>query len=58
MRAQMVMNMPSFMGGGKDKALPIFQQAKQKFDTFTSTNILCPRWGREDCSKKIIECAN
>ena len=58
MRAQMVMNMPSFMGGGKDKALPIFQKAKQKYDIFTSTNILCPRWGKDDCSKKIVECAN
>jgi hypothetical protein len=44
------------MGGGKDKALPLFQKAKQKFDTFTSTNILCPRWGKDDCLKKIVEC--
>jgi len=56
MRAQMVMNMPAFMGGGKDKALPVFQKAKQKFDTFTSHNILCPRWGKDECLKKIVEC--
>jgi hypothetical protein len=56
MRAQMVMNMPAFMGGGKDKALPVFQKAKQKFDTFTSNNILCPRWGKDECLKKIVEC--
>jgi len=56
MRAQMVMNMPPFMGGGKDKALPIFQHAKQKFDTFTSKNMLVPRWGKDDCLKKIVEC--
>ena len=56
MQAQMVMNMPSFMGGGKDKAMPIFEHAKQKFDTFTSTNVLCPRWGKDECVKKIAEC--
>lgn len=56
MRAQIVMNMPPFMGGGKDKALPIFKHAKQKFDTFTSNNMLVPRWGKDDCLKKIVEC--
>jgi hypothetical protein len=56
MRAQMVMNMPSFMGGGKDKALPLIQNAKQKFDTFTTTNKLAPNWGKENCLKMIVEC--
>lgn len=56
MRAQMVMNTPSFMGGGKDKALPMFQKAKQKFDTFTSIDKLAPSWGKENCLKMIVEC--
>jgi len=56
MRALMVMNMPPFIGGGKDKALPVFAKAKQKFDTFTPANILAPRWGQQDCEKKLGEC--
>jgi tetratricopeptide (TPR) repeat protein len=58
MRAQLIFNTPSFFGGGKDKALPIFQKAKQKFETFTTTNKLAPTWGKETCLKKIEECAN
>lgn len=57
MRANMIMNMPAFMGGGKDKALPVFMIAKEKFDTFTSPNVLAPRWGKDDCYKKIEECS-
>ncbi len=56
MQAQMVMNKPAFIGGGKDKALPIFMKAKQHFDTFTTPNMLAPRWGMDDCLKKIAEC--
>ena len=58
MRAQFVLNTPTFMGGGKENALPLFQKAIQKFDTFTSVNILAPRWGKENCLKMIAECSN
>ncbi|MFQ3578865.1 MAG: hypothetical protein SNJ71_01830 [Bacteroidales bacterium] len=57
MKGNLIMNLPPFMGGGKDKALPIFQTAKQKYEAFTSDNILSPRWGKEDCDKKIVECS-
>lgn len=55
MRAQMIEGTPAFMGGGKDKAQPQYVKAKQKFDTFTSSNPLAPRWGKDDCARKVLE---
>ncbi|MBK8808185.1 MAG: hypothetical protein IPO21_16785 [Bacteroidales bacterium] len=57
MKGNLTMNLPDFMGGGKEAALPIFKLGKEKFDTFTSSNLLMPRWGRDDCINKIKECS-
>ena len=53
-----VLNTPAMFGGGKEKALPLFQKAKQKYDTFVETNELLPNWGAEVNKKRLEYCSN
>jgi hypothetical protein len=54
--AEMVFNMPVEFGGGKEKALPILLQAKEKFDTFVPADALAPNWGKERCEMLLSQC--
>jgi tetratricopeptide (TPR) repeat protein len=51
-----VLNMPSMFGGGKEKALPYFQKAKEKYDKFTVSNELMPNWGKSGNEEKLAYC--
>lgn len=53
--AEAVYNMPPEFGGGKEKALPILLQAKEKFDKFTSSDPIAPSWGKDRCELLISE---
>jgi hypothetical protein len=41
------LNIPEAMGGGADKARPVFELAETKFNAFTPVSPIHPDWGRE-----------
>lgn len=47
LRAITVLNMPEAFGGGPVSARPIFEVAKQKFDSFQPKSSISPDWGKE-----------
>jgi len=57
LQAQNVLYTPEAFGGGKKNALPIFQQANEKFDKFKPANQLSPNWGKESNLQQLAECA-
>lgn len=56
MKGTMLQNTPSFFGGGKDKAIPLFEAALAKFDSFQPATAIAPKWGRKDCEKQLAAC--
>jgi hypothetical protein len=52
-QAEAIYNMPVEFGGGKDKAMPILLEAKEKFDTFVAADQLAPDWGKDRCEELI-----
>ena len=50
------LNMPSFFGGGKDKALPFFKQAKEKYESFKPAEMFVPNWGSNNIDGLIKQC--
>jgi tetratricopeptide (TPR) repeat protein len=53
---QNVMNTPSFFGGGKEKACPIFQKAKAKYEAYEAGNSISPRWGETPTMRLAGSC--
>ena len=51
------LGMPKMFGGGKEKALPYFQKAKEKYDKFTASNEIMPDWGKTSNAKKLEYCS-
>ena len=49
-------NTPTFMGGGKNKALPLLEKAIQKFETFQMPDPIHPCWGRDYAQMMLIKC--
>ena len=47
LRATMTANMPEAFGGGAAKALPLYQKAAEKFQSFKPKTELSPNWGKE-----------
>ena len=54
--AMSVLNTPKMFGGGKKKALPLFLQAKQKFDVFKPALPVLPSWGAKHNQEMIGKC--
>jgi hypothetical protein len=52
-QAEAIYNMPVEFGGGKDNAMPILLEAKEKFDTFVPADQLVPNWGKDRCDQLI-----
>jgi hypothetical protein len=48
------LNLPLSMGGGAEVALPILEEALNKFEAFSSSDPLWPRWG-EDATRAELE---
>ena len=40
---------PEFIGGGKAKALPVFNKALGAFKSFTPSSAIAPAWGKKAC---------
>jgi len=53
--AQSVFYTPEQFGGGKDKALPIFKEAEEKFKNFVPESELHPNWGEEVLKRTLEE---
>ncbi|MCK4664931.1 MAG: hypothetical protein KAT68_18820 [Bacteroidales bacterium] len=49
-------NTPSFFGGGKNKALPLLENAIEKYNSFTPLNSIYPNWGKKYAEEMIIKC--
>ncbi len=48
-------NTPEQFGGSKERALDLFQKAKEKFDTFKPDSRYSPRWGRAENTKMLAK---
>ncbi len=46
-------NTPSFLGGGKEKALTLLQKAAMKFDAFKPESEIHPDWGKAYANKML-----
>jgi hypothetical protein len=58
LEAQSIYYTPEMFGGGKKNALPLFQQAKEKFDKFTAPSPISPNWGKEHNQQLLEACQN
>ncbi|NJO91188.1 MAG: hypothetical protein HC831_21150 [Chloroflexia bacterium] len=54
--AMSVLNTPKMFGGGKKNALPLFLQAKEKFDAFKPASTIFPNWGAEHNQQMLDKC--
>jgi tetratricopeptide (TPR) repeat protein len=49
---------PALFGGGPEKALPLFEKARDKFHTFKPLMPFYPHWGAPENLHMIAECKN
>jgi hypothetical protein len=56
LRAQNIMNTPAMFGGGADKALPFFEKAQGKFESFKAQDSLWPNWGADKNAEMLKKC--
>jgi hypothetical protein len=49
---------PEQYGGGKDKALPVLEQAVEKFAKFKPSSSIMPKWGEAKAKSALEECKN
>lgn len=56
MKAMNLMYTPEQYGGGKDKAIPVFETAIEKYKTFKPSSTIMPDWGKETADKYYAEC--
>jgi len=49
---------PEQFGGGKEKALPILEQAVEKFAKFKPLSSIMPKWGEAKAKSALEECKN
>jgi hypothetical protein len=47
---------PPAFGGGKDKAVPILEEAVKKFEAFKPASKIAPHWGEAHAKKMLEEC--
>jgi hypothetical protein len=47
---------PPQFGGGKDKALPIFEEAVKKYESFKPASTISPIWGKDRAKQLLGEC--
>jgi tetratricopeptide (TPR) repeat protein len=47
---------PALFGGGPDKALPLFEKAREKYRTFRPLMPFYPQWGEPENLNMISEC--
>jgi len=47
MNAMWTLNTPDFMGGGPEAALPLFQKAREKYQSYQNDTPFWPAWGED-----------
>lgn len=47
---------PPQFGGGKDKALPLIEEAVKKYEAFKPASTISPVWGKERAKQLLDEC--
>jgi len=52
-----VYNTPKMFGGGKKNALPLFQNADEKFKAFKPASEISPNWGNKNNQELLSLCA-
>lgn len=58
LKGKSTMYMPDFMGGGKEAATPILQEAMELFKNFTPETDVHPSWGKVDTARLLEKCKN
>ena len=56
LKAQNTYYTPGFFGGGAKNALPVFEEAAEKFKSFRSDNPFAPVWGEELNQSQLEKC--
>ncbi len=56
MKGTSLMYRPAQYGGGKDKALPVLEEAAAKFKTFKPANSIMPHWGEKRALEVLEQC--
>jgi tetratricopeptide (TPR) repeat protein len=51
-----LLNTPAFLGGGKNKALPLIEKAIEKYKTFKIQSDIHPNWGKEYAQMMLNKC--
>jgi hypothetical protein len=49
---------PKIFGGGAEKALPLFEEAAEKFNAFVPSMPFMPHWGKQQNLDMIAKCKN
>jgi hypothetical protein len=47
---------PAQFGGGKERALPLFEEAVKKFEAFKAASTIAPDWGKQRANMLLDEC--
>ncbi len=47
---------PEQFGGGKERALPLLEEAVRKFDNFKPASPIAPNWGKQRAKQMLEEC--
>lgn len=55
LEAVMVLNLPPEMGGGAEKAKPIFELAEAKFNSFNPESPISPDWGKTANEAELLK---
>lgn len=58
LKGQNALYTPAQYGGGKDKALPLLEQAVEKFKTYKPSNSIMPKWGEKRAQDALNQCKN
>lgn len=56
LRGKSTMYTPKFFGGGKEAAIPIFEKAISRYESFIPQSKVHPDWGKEDAEKLYKVC--
>jgi len=58
MKGTGLMYTPAQFGGGKEKALPVLEEAVAKFKEFKPKNSIMPNWGEQHAKNTLERCKN
>lgn len=56
LKGQGLMYTPEQFGGGKAKAIPVLEQAVEKYKNFKPSSSIMPHWGEERAKTVLAEC--